>query len=82
MAWLLILRFSIQSATLAIVWALFFAPKTAWNGWGGFTVEQAVFLFTQGSFGALFLPEESRTCADRTRFPQVLCKLQVNGGPG
>jgi hypothetical protein len=41
------------SATLAIIWALFFAPKTAWNGWGGFTGEQALFLFTQGSFGTL-----------------------------
>ena len=70
------------SATLAIIWALFFAPKTAWNGWGGFTVEQAVFLFTQGSFGASFFDDESRNCTDCTRFFQVLCKLPVNGGLG
>jgi hypothetical protein len=41
----------VNSATLAVVWAMFFAPKTAWNGWGGFTGEQALFLLTQGSFG-------------------------------
>ena len=52
---------------------MFFAPKTAWNGWGGFTGEQAMFLITQGTFG-----EPSRR---RDRTYTVIDNLHVDRRP-
>ena len=71
------------SATLAVIWAVFFAPKTAWNGWGGFPLRDAIFLAIQGTFG-----KESTFSVGGTpllisrRSVQVHYKLLVNGGLG